>query len=658
MRAWPAERRTSGLAVAFRNRAGESIGFGYDALGRMTSKDLPGTRAGRDLYPTTCVGRLTAAAQTGPRLAFTYDALGRQLTQTNPIGTVTAEYDLAGRRTLLRWPTVAVFPTGYQVAYERLVTGEVTAIREGAPLTGPLHAAFAYDDLGRRSLLTRGNGASTGYGYDAASRLSSLTHDFAGTAQDLALTFTYNPASQIVSALRSNDAFSWTLHGSGSLATAADGLNRVGSFSGGALGYDPKGNLVSQGARSFGYSSENLQLTEAIAGSAITRTYDALTRLSSTIATGAAAPTHFLWFGEEMIGEYVNGNAAGLYVRGPGTDEPLAAVAPNGARTWLHADERGSVIAASDPGGAAPSLFTYDEYGRGGSPNGHRFGFTGQIRLEGDRHYFKARMYAPVLGRFHQPDPIGYGGGMNMYAYVGGDPVNFGDPSGLCKDGAGKNVGAPTGSRICGGHGAASVYGGIAGSLSGSTTAGPGGAGGPTFGEAYQAAKDLVGGYGSGSVNAAADYLMGNASLGEGLLSASCTIARHCPKLTVAGIWTCLNSGTDATVATLRSILKDADVRAAMIWTFDRSYGEQREWGFWIGQRGNDYFAYEAKPGNGALIRLFEFRPPGSNIGFHTHPFLNLPQGLSGRDLQIAHRNGVLLMSLSAYGMDWADYRR
>jgi RHS repeat-associated protein len=42
----------------------------------------------------------------------------------------------------------------------------------------------------------------------------------------------------------------------------------------------------------------------------------------------------------------------------------------------------------------------------------NRFGFTGQIRLDG-HYYYKARFYHPKLGRFFQPDPIGYGDGMN-----------------------------------------------------------------------------------------------------------------------------------------------------------------------------------------------------------------------------------------------------
>ena len=46
-------------------------------------------------------------------------------------------------------------------------------------------------------------------------------------------------------------------------------------------------------------------------------------------------------------------------------------------------------------------------------------------------HDMQARFYSPVYRRFLNEDPSGFSGGVNLYAFAGGDPVNLMDPFGL-----------------------------------------------------------------------------------------------------------------------------------------------------------------------------------------------------------------------------------
>lgn len=103
----------------------------------------------------------------------------------------------------------------------------------------------------------------------------------------------------------------------------------------------------------------------------------------------------------------------------------------SGTRAALVPDIIGSIIASQDSSSGALTKVGYLPYGK--SPSAGPFGFTGQrIDVEtGGFYYYRARHYSPAWGRFLQVDPIGYSGGVHLYAYVGNDPLNGIDPNGL-----------------------------------------------------------------------------------------------------------------------------------------------------------------------------------------------------------------------------------
>jgi len=413
----------AGNVITYRNRAGDTFGMSYDNLNRRIT--LGGSAVADRTFSYDNLNRpiTTAFTSGGPSSTNGWDALSRLTSQTqSPLGTVSYGYDAAGRRVWTGWPD------GFWVAYDWSYANDLMTIRENGATTWAL-AAYGYDNLGRRITEARNNGVISGFGYDGISRLSGMTHDLPGSSQDISWGYSYNPAGQIVSRSVSNNAYVYT-PASTAIAYVNNLLNRLTSINGSAVGYDGRGNITSAPGATYGYNAEN-QMTSASTGAGSSGyAFDPTGRLYQAVG---GTNRRFLYDGQQVIAEYDgSGVIQNRYVPGLGLNDVVTSYDSGANRTWLLSDERQSVVGLTNASGAATSINTYDEYGVPGASNAGRFQYTGQMWLpDAQLYHYRARAYAPQIGRFMQTDPLGYAAGMNVYGYVSADPVNFVDPLGL-----------------------------------------------------------------------------------------------------------------------------------------------------------------------------------------------------------------------------------
>ncbi len=267
-----------------------------------------------------------------------------------------------------------------------------------------------------------------------------MTDSLAATAS-VTTTFAYNPANQLLARMRTNDAYAFTGTVIGSTGYSVNGLNQYTTVGGATFSYnDKRGNLTSDGVTTYGYDVENRLISASGSGGHnATLTYDPLGRLFQIVSSSNT--TRFLYDGDALVAE-LNSSGAWLnrYVHGPQVDDPLiwyaGATVSSANRQSLQRDHQGSIISVASASGSA-TLNTYDEYGAPGASNAGRFQYTGQTWLaELGMYYYKARIYDPYLGRFLQTDPVGYKDDLNLYAYVGNDPMDRTDPTGMkCETG-------------------------------------------------------------------------------------------------------------------------------------------------------------------------------------------------------------------------------
>jgi hypothetical protein len=177
---------------------------------------------------------------------------------------------------------------------------------------------------------------------------SGLTQDLNGSGSDVTFGYSYNPAGEIASHTRSNDAYSYTGHANANVTTAVNGVNQATTIGGSSFTHDSNGNVASVpaagsltgAARSFAYDSANALIAVSGTGAYQEMSQDSLDRLLSYY--DGTNYRFFLYDGQQLVAETNNaGNAiARRYVPGPGLDEPLAWYegSGTGTRRWFHAD--------------------------------------------------------------------------------------------------------------------------------------------------------------------------------------------------------------------------------------------------------------------------------------------------------------------------------
>jgi RHS repeat-associated protein len=271
--------------------------------------------------------------------------------------------------------------------------------------------------------------------YNGNGQLAAVTSLVAGqTGMSGTTTFAYNAKGQLVNETSTRNGGYTGLFG-------YDGSGNATTFKGGTIAYDTKNQIDVAG---YVYDTQGNPTTYAGAQA----TYDPRDRLS-TFGTmtlnwmpdgkiarkqNAAGTLFYYYDGEVPVLDLnsqgginsVNTFGHGLLSRHMGTNS-----------RFYNFDYRGSMVQRTSVSGSVLSAHMQDAYGvQVSSATGDVFAcFGAQFgnRVENDNGLILMghRVYDPSVGRFLTRDPIGYAGGLNLYAYCNGDPINLVDPMGF-----------------------------------------------------------------------------------------------------------------------------------------------------------------------------------------------------------------------------------
>lgn len=457
----------------------------YDALDRPLTTTYPADSTENVAYTYDQtghgfgIGRLTSLTDASGSLSRTYDALGNILTEVRINGTntltTTYTYDKANRVASI------TYPSGSLVTYTRDSVGRPITVAAKAPgaTSVNLASSITYEPYGPVTGVTAFNGDAEAFTFDADYRMTSLITTATNGGQHQ--TYTYDNANNLKTL---TDTLCTTCTGSYSY----DVLNRLTSASGwyGTYGYsyDKNGNTLTNGEDGYNATytiasgsnhissiavsgssypvsytaTGNMSTVTRIPGETVNLTYNKNNRLATTSTYWASATYGYDAFGQRITkadsgteptlysydhsGNTLEENDNGVlydYIwlggRLIGTLTPATNIL-----AFTHGDRLGSPNDATDKNALVSQSFVYTPYG---NLSGTYVQTGAQTITQNNRQpgqFFDPetlmnhngfRDYSTQLSGYVESDPIGLSGGLNTYAYVGGNPLIFTDRQGL-----------------------------------------------------------------------------------------------------------------------------------------------------------------------------------------------------------------------------------
>lgn len=406
-------------------RNGDVVTYAYDGQDRLAQIARPDSTTN---YSYDAAGRLIQVQEGATRLQYDYDQADRLVREVqdtpNGYNSVEYQYDALDRRVSRK------VNGGDETRYTWNKANQLTQIQFRGETT-----AYQYDAAGRLASKTLPGGIVQTYAYDPASRLTQIQYKNGATPIDQ-LDLAYDAEGNIVSKKLANGS----LAQDSALTATYDAANRMTGITVSgksyALTYDANGNPTGKqniadvnDVTLYAWDTRNRLTGLTAPGLAASFAYDPLGRRIERTVNGET--TAYLYDGIQAIGEVRAGQTTAL-LTGLSVDEAIARYASSGRLTQL-TDQLGSVFRQINEAGGTQSQTAYSPYGEAttsGDDQGNSTEYTARENDGTGVYFYRARYFDPVLKRFVSEDPIGVDGGVNLYAYVDGNPISFVDPEG------------------------------------------------------------------------------------------------------------------------------------------------------------------------------------------------------------------------------------